>query len=56
LAGVGAGIWKTVDEACDAVVHVTQRITPDADRATQMEKGYQTYRRIYPALKQIYAV
>jgi xylulokinase len=56
LAGVGAGVWKSVDEACDAVVHVTQRITPDADRVAIMEKGYQTYRRIYPALRDIYAV
>jgi xylulokinase len=56
LAGVGAGVWKSVDEACDAVVHVTQRVTPGADRAAQMEKGYQTYRRIYPALRGIYAI
>ncbi len=54
LAGVGAGVWKSVDEACDTVVHVTQRIKPDARRAAQMEKGYQVYRRIYPALREIY--
>jgi xylulokinase len=56
LAGVGAGVWKSVDEACDAVVHMIQRITPDADRAKLMEKGYQVYRRIYPGLRDIYAV
>lgn len=54
LAGVGAGVWKSVDEACDAVVHVTERMKPDARRAAQMEKGYQVYRRIYPALREIY--
>ncbi len=56
LAGVGAGVWKSVDEACDAVVHVKQRIKPDANRAAVMEKGYQVYRRIYPALREIYEV
>ena len=54
LAGVGAGAWRSVDEACDAVVHVTQRIKPDANRTAIMEKGYQVYRRIYPALREIY--
>ena len=29
LAGVGAGAWRTVDEACDAVVRVVTRIEPD---------------------------
>jgi xylulokinase len=54
LAGVGAGAWKSVDEACDSVVKVTQRIKPEARRAAAMEKGYQVYRRIYPALREIY--
>jgi xylulokinase len=54
LAGVGAAVWKSVDEASDAVVHVTQRIKPNENRAAVMEKGYQVYRRIYPALRDIY--
>src|SRR5918911_1691513 len=29
LAGVGAGAWGTVDEACDSVVRVAQRVRPD---------------------------
>ena len=53
LAGVGAGGWKSVDEACDAVVRVTARIPPKpADKAT-MQNSYKTYRRIYPALHSI---
>jgi xylulokinase len=56
LAGVGAGVWKSVDDACDRVVRLTQRIKPDANRAAIMEKGYQVYRRIYPALREIYEV
>lgn len=53
LAGVGAGVWKSVDEACDAVVHVAERIKPDAGRVAAMERGYQNYRRIYPALRSL---
>jgi xylulokinase len=53
LAGVGAGRWKTVDEACDAVVRVVTRIEPDQqDRAT-LARQYERYRRLYPALKQV---
>jgi xylulokinase len=54
LAGVGSGIWKSVNEACDAVVQIVNRVAPDAKRATLMEQKYQTYRRIYPALRGIF--
>ncbi len=54
LAGVGAGAWKSVDEACDAVVGIARRIHPDAKRSATMDGGYQIYRRIYPALRGIY--
>ncbi len=29
LAGVGGGVWKTVEDACDAVVRVKSRFAPD---------------------------
>lgn len=56
LAGVGAGVWKSADDACAAAVRVAERIQPDVKRVAEMERGYQTYRRIYPALKSIYDV
>ena len=56
LAGVGAGMWKSVDDACAAVIRVAERIQPDAIRVAEMERGYGEYRRIYPALKQIFDV
>jgi xylulokinase len=53
LAGVGAGTWKTVDDACDAVVRVVTRIEPDpTDRAT-LARQYERYRKLYPALKSV---
>jgi xylulokinase len=54
LAGVGAGIWKSVNEACDAVVQIVNRVAPGAKSTTVMEQKYQTYRRIYPALRGIF--
>jgi xylulokinase len=54
LAGVGAGAWKSADDACAAVVRVAERIPPNAKRVAEMESGYRLYRRIYPALRQIF--
>jgi xylulokinase len=53
LAGVGVGGWSSVDQACEAVVRVVSRIAPDPASSSTMQKSYQTYRRIYPALHSI---
>jgi xylulokinase len=55
LAGVGAKCWASVDEACDAVVRVSQRVPPNIQDSKQMQRGYQTYQRIYPALHSMFA-
>ncbi|HLZ51223.1 MAG TPA: xylulokinase [Candidatus Acidoferrum sp.] len=55
LAGVGSGCWKSVDEACDATVRVAKRVSPVRESSGIMQAGYQTYRRIYPALHSIFA-
>jgi xylulokinase len=51
LAGVGAGVWRTVDDACDAVVRVVTRIEPDKTDQATLARQYERYRRLYPALK-----
>lgn len=53
LAGVGAGGWPSVEQACDAIVRVAKRVAPNPKDSATMQKAYGTYRRIYPALKQI---
>jgi len=53
LAGVGAGYWSSVDQACDAVVRVAARVQPDPHTSPLMQRNYQQYRRIYPALRRI---
>ncbi len=54
LAGVGAGAWNSVDEACDKVVRVATRIAQHPSDSKTMQQGYRTYRKIYPALRQVF--
>ncbi|MGB0010332.1 MAG: FGGY-family carbohydrate kinase, partial [Candidatus Sulfotelmatobacter sp.] len=53
LAGVGAKTWSSVDEACQSVVRVVEKITPDPEDSLALERAYAIYRRIYPAMKSI---
>lgn len=55
LAGVGARIWPSVDDACNAVVRVAERIPKHDDIANAMNSSYAAYRRVYPATKTIFA-
>jgi xylulokinase len=55
LAGVGAKFWASVDEACDAVVKVQQRVLPDPGAVKALAIHYQKFRRLYPALKPLFA-
>ena len=51
LAGVGAGAWPSVDSACDAVVRIASTIEPNAESVTLLDRQYEKFRRLYPALK-----
>ena len=53
LAGVGAGVWPTVDAACDAVVRTKDVTTPDAAAATVLDQRYAEFQRVYPALRTV---
>ena len=53
LAGTGAKEWSTVEQACNAVVRVAKRISPNPQDSSMMQQAYATYRKIYPALRQI---
>jgi xylulokinase len=54
LAGVGAGAWSSVDEACDKVVRVASRIMVDRQSSNTMQGAYLTYRKIYPVLREVF--
>lgn len=51
LAGVGAGLWPDVETACEAVVRITDHVSPNW-RATQAyDQLYRVYHGLYEALK-----
>ncbi len=56
LAGVGAGLWPSVDQACQSAVRVAKRVDPRSEGVNQMNRCYATYRRVYPATKAIFTV
>ncbi len=53
LAGVGASAWPSVDEACDKAIRVATRVDPNAQDQAVMQRQYQAYRRLYPALRSV---
>ena len=50
LAGVGAGAWKTVDEACEETIRVKETIEPNAESVEKLNRNYEAYKLLYPAL------
>jgi xylulokinase len=51
LAGVGAGHWASLDQACGQAIEVAQRIEPDPADLAAYQAGYAKWRKLYPALK-----
>ncbi|MCC6578835.1 MAG: xylulokinase [Phycisphaeraceae bacterium] len=50
LAGVGAGVWKNVPQACKAVIHETEKLKPNRKLAALYAKHHAQYQRLYGAL------
>jgi xylulokinase len=53
MAGVGAGHWANLDEACGQAIEVAQRIEPDRADVTAYKDGYALWRKLYPALRSL---
>jgi xylulokinase len=51
MAGVGAGHWANLDEACAQAIEVAQRVEPDPADVAAYKSGYAEWRKLYPALK-----
>jgi xylulokinase len=56
LAGVGAGIFSSVEAGCDAVIHTNEPQNPKAENCAEYEKFYTLYKTLYPALKDKYKI
>ena len=55
LASVGAGLYSSVPEACEAIVKTDKIQSPVQENVPEYEKYYQLYKDIYPALKAQFA-
>lgn len=51
LAGVGANVWSSVDEACAQTVKACAQIEPVKKNAELYDRRYEVYRNLYPALR-----
>lgn len=52
LSAVGSGCYRDLAEACEAVVKTTNPVLP-THHAEHYEKGYQTFRELYQALRKV---
>lgn len=55
LAGVGGGVWPSVDAACGAVVRIADRVSPEPANVDLLDRQYQAFRLLYPALRGVTA-
>ena len=55
LAGVGIGVWSTVEQACKASIRQVARITPNRKRAAMYDRYYATFGKLYYDLKDRFA-
>jgi xylulokinase len=55
LAGVGAGAYGSVEEACRATIATRPAATPNLETAAIYEKWHPLYRSLYPALQPAFA-
>jgi xylulokinase len=50
LAGVGAGAWPTVDEACRQAIRVAATIAPQPAAVALYDRQFARYQQLYPAV------
>lgn len=53
LAGVGAGNWNSVDEACRSTIKIKQKIEPSEADKLLLDKRYAIFRQIYSSIQSI---
>ena len=54
LAAVACGEYASVEEAVGKLVKVTETVRPDPEITGRYEEQYQSFRRIYPAVKELF--
>jgi xylulokinase len=51
LAGVGVGVWGSVIESCQTVIHTTDHTSPNPSAVQVYQKAYPLYQGLYHSLK-----
>ncbi|MCD2492049.1 xylulokinase [Lacrimispora sp. NSJ-141] len=54
LAGVGAGIYESVEAACEKMIHTDKSCDPIPGNTEQYEKYHEIYKSLYGCLKEQY--
>ena len=54
LAMVGTGRFDSVKTASDKAFEIQETVTPSKELSTHYAQRYEKYRRIYPAVKELY--
>ena len=53
LAGVGAGLYTSYDQACEQLIHVEKRYTPNPAVRETYREGYEIYLELYKSLRHL---
>ena len=51
LAGVGTGVWASLEEACEAAIQITSTTEPDPAASAVYDRGYPIYKKLYASLR-----
>jgi xylulokinase len=51
LAGVGTGVWSSVEQACKASIRSVSKVTPNKKRSADYDRHYRVYDKLYGDLK-----
>ncbi|MCH5288007.1 MAG: xylulokinase [Christensenellaceae bacterium] len=54
LAGVGAGLYPSVEEACRAMIHQNPAQMPIAENQPKYAAVYEVYKQLYPANRELF--
>ena len=54
LAAVGCGEYESVEKATKSIIKIKEKIKPEADLVVKYEEKYQKFKKIYPALKDVF--
>lgn len=56
LAAVGCGSYASVEEAAEKLVKIVETVEPEEKLVDRYEERYQKFRKIYPAVKELFQI